>query len=160
MEKIFLLADDDADDTELFCEALEEIDPSIICHCATDGKKLLDLLHSETLKKPQVIFLDVNMPGMNGWECLKQLKGSEAFKHIPVIMYSTSNHQLEADHALNMGALCYFTKPTYFHELKEILGVLAANVNGSLSEAITHFNYIHSKKVFACRDEKDKPKEI
>ena len=159
MEKIFLLADDDADDTELFCEALEEIDPSIICHCATDGKKVLEILQNETLKKPHVIFLDINMPGMNGWECLKLLKDSVTFKHIPVLIYSTSNHPKEADHALDMGALCFFTKPTYFHELKEILGVLAANVNGGLLQAISHFNGIHSKKVFACGDEKEKPAE-
>jgi len=159
MEKIFLLADDDADDIELFCEALGEIDASIICHCATDGKKVLEILQNETLKKPQVIFMDINMPGMNGWECLKQLKDSEAFKHIPVLIYSTSNHQREADQALDMGALCFFTKPTYFKELKEILGVLAANVDGSLLEAISHFNGIHSKKVFACGDENEQPKE-
>ncbi len=56
MEKIFLLADDDADDTQLFCEALEEIDPSIICYCAIDGKKVLEILQNAALKKPQVIF--------------------------------------------------------------------------------------------------------
>ena len=156
MEKIFLLADDDADDTELFCDALEAIDPSIICYCATDGKNVLEILQNATLKKPQIIFLDINMPGMNGWECLKQLKDSEAFKHIPVLIYSTSNHHKEADHALEMGALCFFTKPTYFKELKEILGVLAANVDDSLLEAISHFNGIHSKKVFACGDENKK----
>lgn len=153
MEKIFLLADDDADDTELFCDALEAIDPSIICYCATDGKNVLEILQNATFKKPQIIFLDINMPGMNGWECLKQLKDSEASKHIPVLMYSTSIHQKEADYALDMGALCFFTKPTYFHELKEILGVLSANVDGRLLEAISHFNGIHSKKVFACGDE-------
>ncbi len=86
------------------------------------------------------------MPGMNGWECLKELKDSEAFKHIPVLIYSTSNHHKEADHALDMGALCFFTKPTYFKELKEILVVLAANVDGSLLEAVSHFNAIHLKK--------------
>ncbi len=155
MEKIFLLADDDADDTELFCEALEGIDPSIICYCATDGKKVLEILQNETLKKPQVIFLDINMPGMNGWECLKQLKDNKAFKHIPVIIYSTSIRQKEADQALDMGALCSFVKPTYFKDLKEILVVLATNMNGSILEAVSHFNAITSKKVFTCRDEND-----
>ncbi len=46
MEIIFLLADDDADDTQLFCEALEEIDPSIICYCAIDGRKVLEILQN------------------------------------------------------------------------------------------------------------------
>lgn len=156
MEKIFLLADDDADDTGLFCEALGEIDPSIICYCATDGKKVWEILQNETLKKPQVILLDINMPGMNGWECLKQLKDSEAFKHIPVLIYSTTNHHKEADNALDMGALCFFTKPTYFEALKEILVVLAANVDGSLLEAVSQFNATQSKPIFAFRDENKK----
>lgn len=153
MEKIFLLADDDADDRQLFCEALEEIDPSIVCYCAMDGKMVLELLQNEELKKPQVIFLDINMPGMNGWECLKQLKDKDEFKHIPVLIYSTSSHQKEANIALDMGALCFFTKPTYFKELKDILKVLVTNVDGNLLEAISHFNAIKSKKVFACNDE-------
>jgi len=155
MEKIFLLADDDADDTELFCEALEQIDPSIICYCAVDGKKLLEILQNTTLQKPQVILLDINMPGMNGWECLKKLKDNEAFRHIPVIIYSTSAHQKEAEHALDMGALCFFTKPTYFDQLKEILVVLAANIDGSLLKAVSHFNATQPKKVFAYRDENE-----
>ncbi len=157
MEKIFLLADDDLDDTELFCEALEEIDSSIICYCAIDGKKLFEILQNETLKKPQLILLDINMPGMNGWECLKKLKANEAFQHIPVIIYSTSAHQKEARHALDMGALCFFTKPTYFDELKEILGILAANVNGCLLEAVSHFNDVQSKRVFSFRNENQTP---
>ena len=150
MEKIFLLADDDADDTHLFCEALKEIDPLIICYCAIDGKKVLDILQNKEFKKPQVIFLDINMPGMNGWECLKQLKNKEEFKHIPVLIYSTSSHQKEANIALDMGALCLFTKPTYFKELKDILKILVANVEENLLESISHFNAIKSKKVFAC----------
>ena len=150
MEKIFLLADDDADDTQLFCEALHDIDPSIVCYCAIDGKQALAILNNKELKKPQVIFLDINMPGMNGWECLKKLKEIEEFKHIPVLIYSTSSHQREANIALDMGALCLFTKPTYFKELKDILKILVANVDGNLLEAISHFNAIKSKKVFAC----------
>ncbi|HZH96411.1 MAG TPA: response regulator [Flavisolibacter sp.] len=152
-EKIFLLADDDADDTQLFCEALEDIDPSIVCYCAADGKKVMEILENKELEKPQVIFLDINMPGMNGWECLAQLKNNEAYRHIPVLIYSTSSHQKEANLALDLGALCFFTKPSDFIELKGILKVLAANMHGNLTEAVSHFNAIKSKKVFACSDE-------
>ncbi len=155
MNKIFLLADDDADDTQLFCEALEEIDPSIICYCAIDGKKVLEILKNKELKKPQVILLDMNMPGMNGLECLTQLKDDDEFKHIPVLIYSTSSHQREAKIALDMGALCFFTKPTYFMELKEVVKVLTENLDGNLLEAVGHFNAIKSKKVFACSNENE-----
>ncbi len=129
-----------------FAKHLKEFDPSIICYCAIDGKKVLEIFQNATLKKSQVILLDLNMPGMNGSECLKQLKDNEAFKHIPVIISSTSNHQKEADHVLDMGALRFFTKSTYFQELKDILLILAANVDGSLLEAVSHFKAIQSKQ--------------
>ena len=153
MEKIFLLADDDADDTQLFCEALEEIDPSIICYCAINGKQVLEILRNKGLKNPQVIFLDINMPGMSGWECLKQLKENDEYRHIPVVTYSTSSHQKEAKIALDMGALCFFTKPNYFTELKDILNVFAANMDGNLLEAVSQFKAIKSKRIAAGSDE-------
>lgn len=149
MEKIFLLADDDADDTMLFCEALAEIDPEIICYCAINGKQVLEILHNKELKKPYIIFLDINMPGMKGWECLSQLKGNEEIKHIPVIMYSTSSNQREVDIALKLGALSFLSKPNDFEELKEILKVLADNLHGNLLEAISHYNTLKLKKVFS-----------
>lgn len=155
METIFLLADDDVDDTQFFCDALGEIDPSIICYCAIDGKEVFEILQNPALKKPQIIFLDINMPGMDGWECLTQLKNNEEYKHIPVIIVSTSSHQREADIALDMGALCLFTKPTYYMELKDTLKLLAANVDGSLLQAVSNFNAIKSKKVFTCQDENE-----
>ena len=148
MEKVFLLADDDADDTQLFCEALAEIDPAIICYSTIDGTNVLEILQNREFKKPQVIVLDLNMPGMNGCECLKQLKDNEEYRHIPVVIYSTSSHQREANIALEMGALCFFTKPTYFMELIDILKVIGDNLEGNLLEGVSHFNAIKSKKVF------------
>ncbi len=118
MKKIFLLAEDDRDDTELFREALEEIDPLIVSHCVSDGKQVLARLGKEEFEKPQIMFLDVNMPGMDGWDCLRELKKNKLYKDIPVIMYSTSSHQKEADMDIDLGALCFFTKPSDFVELK------------------------------------------
>ncbi|MEJ7625449.1 MAG: response regulator [Ferruginibacter sp.] len=78
-----------------------------MCYCATDGQKVLEILQNETLYKLQVILLDINMPGMNGWECQKLLKDSEAFKHITVISAPPHTIQKEADQALDMGADLY-----------------------------------------------------
>ncbi len=152
MKKIFLLADDDGDDTELFREALEAIDPLIVCYCVTDGKQVLEILGNKEFEKPQIIFLDINMPGMNGWECLTELKKNEPYKDIPVIMYSTSSHQSEANIAMDLGALCFFTKPSDFVELKDILKVIAANLDENLLKAVSHFKAIKSNKIFACSD--------
>jgi PleD family two-component response regulator len=119
MENIFLLIDDDADDSELFREALQEADATMCLHCAENGEEALKLL--EAIEKPVIIFLDINMPRMNGWECLKRLKNSTKYKDIPVIMYSTSSHQREIDIAIDLGALSFFTKPHSYRELKIML---------------------------------------
>ena len=66
MKKIFLLADDDSDDRSLFKEALEQVDPSIICYCVADGNQVFKVLEDEELETPNIIFLDINMSGMNG----------------------------------------------------------------------------------------------
>lgn len=153
MNKVFLLADDDPDDRGLFCEALEAIDPNITCYYAKDGTEVMKFLDNKELKKPQLIFLDLNMPRMNGWQCLAQLKEHKVYKNIPVLIYSTSTHQRDADIAIDLGALCFFSKPGSFSQLKDILEVVAANINKNLLDAISHFNNIKSKKVFACTDD-------
>lgn len=136
---IFLLADDDADDKTLFCEALAEIDPAIVCHTAGDGKEALAILSKGQLKKPDIIFLDINMPVMDGWQCLGKLKEDHEHKNIPVIMYSTSSYQRDIDMALEGGAFCFFTKPSDYRELRRILRLIATNPVGSLSDVMKEF---------------------
>lgn len=150
MKKVFLLADDDVDDIHLFCEALALVDSSIICHCATNGQEAFEFL--DTIETPNIIFLDINMPGMNGWQCLEKIKSSEHYRHIPVLVYSTSKQQEDVNTALDLGALCFFAKPNSFSELKSILEVIAKNVDSDLLSAISHFNNIKAKKVFACSE--------
>jgi CheY-like chemotaxis protein len=131
MNNLFLLIDDDVDDSELFREALEETDQSISLHCAENGEEALKLL--KEIAKPSLIFLDINMPRMNGWECLKKLKSSAEYKNIPVIMYSTSSHQREVDIAIDLGALSFFTKPHSYSELKNMIkGVIEKIQTGTL----------------------------
>ncbi len=59
--KIFLLVDDDRDDTEMFCEALGEIDASI-CYCAFNGSEALRKLNNTEIPQPDIIFMHINMP--------------------------------------------------------------------------------------------------
>jgi len=129
MKTRFLLIDDDRDDRELFCEALATVDPVIGCDQATDGAEALDLLRKKEIAEPDIIFLDINMPGMNGWQFLSKLKSEEAYKHIPVIMYSTSSNVRDRRIADEMGALCFITKPHAFRVLRELLGVVAWHVS-------------------------------
>lgn len=150
-KKIFLLADDDRDDTELFCEALSSIDQEVVCHCATDGREALKVLQ-ELDRKPDIIFLDINMPVMNGWQCLKEIKKTAVYKEIPVIVYSTSTHQREIDIARELGAFCFFTKPSNYFELKESLQLIVSNMGSSLVKAMKDYNQIKPRSFFVCRN--------
>jgi CheY-like chemotaxis protein len=151
MRKIFLLVDDDTDDTDMFHEALTEIDPSTVFYRAVDGVDALSILEKHEQPMPHIIFLDVNMPRMDGWECLARLKTSDAYKNIPVMMYSTSAHQRDIDMALGHGALCYMTKPSEYSQLKKILAEIIAHLDDNLLDAIKHFKDVRSRNVFSCQ---------
>ena len=87
--KICLLVDDDPDDQEVFLTALADVSTSALCLVAPDGDRALELLYNEETM-PDYIFLDLNMPRMNGFEFLAALKKSKILKNIPVIVYSTT----------------------------------------------------------------------
>jgi CheY-like chemotaxis protein len=150
-QKIILLADDDSDDTEMFCEALESTDDNLICHCLINGVELLKKLN-DLNQKPHLIFLDLNMPVMDGWECLKILKKDPNFQDIPVIMISTSSHKTEINNALDLGALCYFVKPNNFNELTQILHLITANLDGDLKNEIINLQKSGSGSIFAYNE--------
>jgi len=132
----FLLIDDDTDDRELFSEALAAVDPVIICDQATDGAEAFSLLRNNLISAPDIIFLDINMPVMNGWQFLSSLKKEEGLRDIPVIMYSTSSNSKDKRIANEMGALCFITKPHAFPKLQSMLGVVARHVNRKSFDAI------------------------
>lgn len=134
MAKKVLLIDDDTDDREMFCEALAEIAPEIVCYTAANCRKALAMLANKEVETPHVIFLDVNMPITTGWQCLSLFKEKEEYKHVPIIMYSTTSHREDIDRALQLGALCFYTKPPDYKHLKRNLEVVALHLkNGSLS---------------------------
>lgn len=108
-EKLLMLIDDDSCARYFFNYAVSEVSPKWKCIFAEDGIKGLDCL-KEMDKLPEFIFLDINMPKMDGWECLKKLKADQILKEIPVIMYSTSQREEDALKALSLGAAYYLQK--------------------------------------------------
>jgi len=136
--KKFLIVDDDADDREMFCEALLEVIPNCNCRTATNGRRAVLALDEGEIELPDLIFLDINMPVMDGWQCLSKLKETKAYKAIPVIMYSTSSYPDDFEKAHHLGALCFFTKPSSFNELKNSLALVADHVNKGSLASITH----------------------
>ena len=107
-----MLVDDDEDDQDIFREAVSIVRPDAKLIFAKDGEQGLSQLDIHSL--PDYIFLDVNMPRMNGKEFLRLVKASPQFEKIPVVIYSTSNHQSELGEYFKMGASDFLTKPSEF----------------------------------------------
>lgn len=112
---VFLI-DDDVDDREIFALALAEIDDSISCVTAANGVEALFRL-KESSVKPDCIFLDLNMPRMNGKQCLKEIKTHADLIDIPVVIYSTSSEPRDIEETKSLGAAAFITKPPRIQEL-------------------------------------------
>lgn len=113
-----LLVDDDLDEFEFFLMALEKMPSLFKCTYAGGGTEALNLLNEI---EPDFIFLDMNMPARNGLECLKEIKKIEKYRHIPIIIYSTTIDESIAKKALALGAVQCLTKPILPALLEEIL---------------------------------------
>ena len=117
-----LLIDDDLDDQEIFSMAIQQFDESIKCDFASDGTKGIEQLSATVAKVPDCIFIDMNMPRMNGIECLERIKKIDHLKEIPVCMYSTSADPTLVARTKELGAVDFIVKPADINELSELLG--------------------------------------
>ena len=116
-----LLADDDTDDCTFFKEAVEELQLSTHLTAVNDGEQLMQLLTNETNELPDVLFLDLNMPRKNGFECLSEIKDDQKLKQLPVIIFSTSFEQEVVDLLYKNGAQYFIRKPSEFSQFKKII---------------------------------------
>lgn len=148
ISKIFLLIDDDLDDAELFLEAVNNTDKNLSGVHYKNGNKALEFL-KETNQKPAIIFLDINMPEMDGWQCLSALKKTESLRNIPVIIYSTSSHKRDITLSKELGVLCFLTKPDNFIHLEKIIHQIFQSLDKNLLEELVSFT-INDEKVFYC----------
>jgi CheY-like chemotaxis protein len=119
-----LLVDDDPDDIEIFNDAIKEIDRSITLITAHNGVAALQILASDILEKPDHIFLDINMPLMNGLDCLEKIRNEEKLS-IPVTVYTTSKHYSEYNRTVQLGA-DFLQKP---HDYSSLIVVLRKKIN-------------------------------
>jgi CheY-like chemotaxis protein len=118
---LITLADDDEDDRLFFTDAFEELKINTVVNTVNNGKELLDFLnHPETIL-PNIIFLDLNMPILNGIDCLKEIKLNDKFKDIAIAIYSTSSSDQDIENTFVLGANIYIKKPSNFNDLKKIL---------------------------------------
>ncbi|WP_428657322.1 response regulator [Runella sp.] len=122
----FFLIDDDTDDQEIFLIALEGISETIECKYANDGIRALEKLNVDESFVPDYIFLDMNMPRMNGKECLVEIRKIERLKHVPTYIYSTSVDPRMVAEVKQLGATDVIIKPTSIKALSDILENLIA----------------------------------
>lgn len=122
-----VLAEDDIDDQNIFQLALQEVDPSIQTQFVSNGKELLSLLQSN---KPDILFLDLDMPYKNGLECLIELQGDSELEKIPVIVFSSTTKPSNIQTAYEMGAHLFFIKPPIYSDyLSSIKAIFKLNWN-------------------------------
>lgn len=121
----FLIVDDDIDDRDFFCEALREIDSTSVCLTAENGEDALMKLRKGSNNLPDFIFMDLNMPRMDGKQCLAELKRDTGLRTIPVIIYTTSSSPEDKDEVYALGASYFLTKPASYQKLlKDIVFVM------------------------------------
>ena len=116
--KNILMVDDDHDDCYIFEEALKEIRGNIHFSCLTNSEVLMQNLSQQ---KPDLIFLDINMPRKNGFDCLEEIRSNPEYNSITIIMYSNSTRPHELEEAFEKGASLFIKKPSAHHLLVEVL---------------------------------------
>lgn len=121
VSKTCFLVDDDMDDQEIFIAAVNEIDNSINCVSVDNCEEAIEKLKTERSNLPDFIFLDLNMPRLNGRQCLTELKKIAHLKHVPVIIYSTSSLKKDIEETKSLGADMFLTKPSKFDDLCNVL---------------------------------------
>ncbi len=137
-----LLADDDIDDCVFFNQAVKELLLPGNFKAVHDGEQLMQYLTNETNKLPHVLFLDLNMPRKNGFECLSEIKCNEKLKQLPVVIYSTSFEQGMVSQLYQHGAQYFIRKPSEFAQFKKIihqtLGLMSTTLptdnNGNITQ--------------------------
>jgi len=121
-----LIVDDDDDDQEMLREAIATVATSVRCLSAANGEEALRLLQATDAHRPDLIFLDMNMPRMNGLGFLRHRGQIDSLADIPVVIYSTSKRPEDEIETRRLGARDFITKPDSFEGIVRMVeGLLA-----------------------------------
>jgi CheY-like chemotaxis protein len=116
-----ILADDDPDDCFIFSALSQEVSKDIRVTCLHDCTSLLHYLTDNP--PPDMVFLDLNMPILSGWDCLKKIRENLQWNKIPVVIYSTASRQDMMELCYKLGANMYIVKPNDSAKLKEAISL-------------------------------------
>ena len=119
--KTCFLVDDDIDDQEIFMAAVNEVDNSIKCVGIDNCEEAIETLKCTGQNPPDFIFLDLNMPVKNGFQCLEEIKNTKRWNNVKVVILSTSSHPEQIKTAYDLGADLYLTKSTSYSEFRNTL---------------------------------------
>lgn len=120
-----IITDDDDDDRLLFKSAFTHRWAECDVTFAGDGVELLE--HLETARSlPSLIFLDLNMPRMDGFATLHELRSKPAFRSIPIIIFTTSSLPEHINRSYELGANSYLTKPPGYQQLIQVIDQIRA----------------------------------
>ena len=120
MNTNLFLAEDDDEDIMFFTDIISDISPDIQITVAKNGIELMSLLKAEKLL-PDFIFLDLNMPIKTGFECLKEIRSSEKWKAIKIVILTTSSQREQIKEVYKMGADLYLQKPNSYSTFRDTL---------------------------------------
>jgi CheY-like chemotaxis protein len=119
--KVVLLIDDDKEDQEIFSDAVREVDNSIRFVSEFNSDQAISNIGQMKKERPEIIFLDMNMPRLNGKQLLSELKRDPEMSQIPVVMCSTFFGDRDVAEIERLGAAHHLVKPTRFNELCEAI---------------------------------------
>ena len=128
MPRSIIIAEDDEDDYMLIIEALKEAEVVADIVWVKDGQELFNYLISTktgSSPKPSLILLDLNMPKKDGREALKEIKGHQTFRSIPVVIFTTSNADMDIDLSYGFGVNSFIQKPARYNEFVDIIKVFS-----------------------------------
>ncbi|CAN5217796.1 response regulator [soil metagenome] len=140
-----ILADDDKDDCLLFSEVISELPLDTELAIVHDGIELMHRLSNATIDFPDVLFLDLNMPRKDGFECISEINISDNLKGLPVIIFSTIYDKKIADRLYNHGAYYFMRKPSDFSELKNVLQQALTHIAMTTNSQPTRENFVLTK---------------
>jgi DNA-binding NarL/FixJ family response regulator len=142
-EKIWL-ADDDRDDCELFDDIIRQILPGSSLTIIPNGEILMDMLTPAS--KPDILFLDINMPCKDGIDCLVDIRAQRHFSRLPIVIFSSTKESKFIHTSYGYGANLFYSKPNSLRELVAGLSNLF-KMDWSDPYTITSNHYVNNKFV-------------
>ena len=123
------LIDNDTDDQDIFRMALRDVNDQIVFTVADNGVDALQQVNADESYVPSIIFIDMNMPLMDGKQCLREIKKLERLSRVPIYLYSTSSDPHTIAEVKRLGATDFIVKPAGYQKLIQLLSTLLKQKN-------------------------------